>query len=247
MTFEQSTSNTILPEGLRGHWYNAPSFSDRDPWHGVDPATTAVVLVDLINWQVDPRGANLRLLREGGARQQADHLEGRCASTVLPRLARVLESARTAGALVVHARLASRTADGSDIVPALAPYVVQAEAFEGGWGAAVLPSLGPEPDDLSVVKTGSGAFSGSDLDAQLRGRGVTTLVYAGAVTNACVLLSVAAGFDLGYRQYLLTDCTAALSDADQDAAEHFIGAYLAQLTTADEACAALQRVPPGDR
>jgi nicotinamidase-related amidase len=72
--------------------------------------------------------------------------------------------------------------------------------------------------------------------------GIDTLLYAGVVTNACVFLSAASGFDLGYRQYLITDCTAALSDKDQASAERFIGSYIAELVTAEQVLSALDKV-----
>ena len=41
----------------------------------------------------------------------------------------------------------------------------------------------------------------------------------------------------------MTDCTGALSEADQADAERMIAYYLAQLTTTDEALAALRKEP----
>jgi nicotinamidase-related amidase len=111
--------------------------------------------------------------------------------------------------------------------------------IEGSWGSQVLDGL-QEPRDISVVKSASGAYNSSDLDRVLRSLGVRTVLYAGVVTNACVLLTVAAGYDLCYRQYLLADCTAALSDEDQHYAERFMDNYMAQAVTAAEAVQALQ-------
>ena len=148
-------------------------------------------------------------------------------------------AARKAGVQIVHAKLASRHPDYADIVPWLRPYVRDAAAMEGSWGAAVLPELGEEPGDLSVIKTGSGAFGGSDLDFLLRRLGIDTVLYAGVVTNACVMLSVAGGFDLGYRQYLISDCTAALNERDQNDAERFIRFYLAEVVSSADVLRAL--------
>ncbi len=94
---------------------------------------------------------------------------------------------------------------------------------------------------------GSGAFAGSDLDFILKRLGIDTLIYAGVVTNACVMLSVASGFDLGYRQYLATDCTGALCDEDQADAERLMGFYLAQLVTTDDTITALDRLRTAPR
>lgn len=61
-----------------------------------------------------------------------------------------------------------------------------------------------EKGDISLVKYGSGAFA-SELDAVLRNRGVRSIIYAGVLMIACVLLSTAAGFDLGDRQCMVAD------------------------------------------
>ena len=111
--------------------------------------------------------------------------------------------------------------------------------MDGTWETEVLTELGKDPRDLSVVKTGSGAFTGSGLDLLLRRFSISTVLYAYVVTNACVMLTVAAGFDLGYRQYLITDCTGALNGQDQADAERFIGLYLAELVSASETVSAL--------
>jgi nicotinamidase-related amidase len=229
----ENDPSSPLPDQMNARWYNTERFDPNDKWAGFDPASTAIVLVDLVNWQAHPDGANIRALRDAGQVEAVDYLVERCTTVLVPALSRALDAARRSGIRVVHARLASRSADYLDVVPAFQPYLRGAEAQEGSWGCQVLDGL-EEPGDFSVVKSGSGAFNSSDLDGVLRNSGVRTVLYAGVVTSACVLLTVAAGFDLGYRQYLLTDCTAALNDSDQAAAEMFMGTYMAQLTTSDE-------------
>lgn len=229
-----------LPSDMQTRWYNSAQFVPEDPWAGLDPAATALVLVDMINWQAHPQGTSIAALRAAGADGEADHLLRRCESIVLPRLLSVLAAARPAGVAVVHARLASRSPDYTDVVPAFQPYLRGARAMDGAWETEPLEGLW-QPGDLSVVKHGSGAFA-SDLDSVLRNRAVHTVLYAGVLTNACVMLSAAAGFDLGYRQYLLTDCTAALTEDDQRAAERFISMYLAQIVSAESAIDALRAV-----
>jgi hypothetical protein len=53
-------------------------------------------------------------------------------------------------------------------------------------------------------------------------------------------LSVGSGFDLGDRQYLISDCTAALCEKDQVDAERLIHVYLAEVVSAAETLAALE-------
>lgn len=234
MSAETGAATKVLPASMRSHWFNAENYSADSRWHDFDPARTALVLVDVINWQVNPAGATLQSLRDGGAVQEAEYLSQRYAQVMLPRLQKVVRAARVTGVQVVHARLASRHRDYRDIVPALQPYVRAAQAMDGSWQTQVVPELGLDAADFSVIKTGSGAFTGSDLDFLLRRLNITTVLYAGVVTNACVMLSVAAGFDLGYRQYLIADCTGALSERDQLDAERFINFYLAEVVSADE-------------
>jgi len=227
-----------VSQSKSARWYNAEQFHHDRPWHGFDPASTAVVLVDLINWQAHPRGSSLLGLLEVGSNGQYDYITQRCSDLVLPNLAAVLPAARAAGALVVHTRLASVAADYSDAVPAFRPYMELSQAREGTWASEVLDGLGPEPGDLSILKCGSGAFVSSGLDEELRARGIDTVIHAGVVTNACVLLTAGAGFDLGYRQYVIGDATAAMSEEDQQAAERFMDSYIAQVVTSAEVVSA---------
>ena len=223
-----------LPAGLSRHWYNAPDYVPGDPWRSFEPRRVALVLVDLIDWQVDPAGPSIAAMREAGLDEGADHLIRRYTEVIVPNLRILLPAARAAGVQVVHARLASRHEDFGDIVPALRPYVRAAGARAQSAAAAVPVAIGEVPGDLTVFKTGSGAFAGTELDLLLRRLAIDTLLYAGVVTNACVLLSVAAGFDLGYRQYLISDCTGAQTERDQADSERIIGTYLAEIVGAKD-------------
>ncbi|MBN8848658.1 MULTISPECIES: cysteine hydrolase [unclassified Sphingomonas] len=235
-----------LPETQQDHWYNAPQYRADDAWFGVVPERTAVVLIDLIDWQVAPDGPSIQSIRQHSAKR-ADYIVERCERVVLPNVARLVAAARNTKIQIVHARLASRHPAFCDIVPALRPFVRAADARDGSPACAPIPEVCATAADLSIVKTGSGAFAGSDLDFILKRLGIDTLIYAGVVTNACVMLSVASGFDLGYRQYLATDCTGALCDEDQADAERLMGFYLAQLVTTDDTITALDRLRTAPR
>jgi nicotinamidase-related amidase len=73
---------------------------------------------------------------------------------------------------------------------------------------AVHDRVAPEPDDIVVRKTRVGAFSTTDLDQQLRDRGIDTLILAGISTSGVVLSTVRDGADRDYRVYVLEDATA---------------------------------------
>ena len=65
-----------------------------------------------------------------------------------------------------------------------------------------------EEGDIVVLKHHWGAFIGTDLDLQLRRRGVRTVVVAGIATNLGVESTVRSGWELGYDMVVAEDaCT----------------------------------------
>jgi hypothetical protein len=54
------------------------------------------------------------------------------------------------------------------------------------------------------------------------------------------MLTAAPGSDLGYRQFLISDCTAPFNERDENDCERFLGLYVAQLV-----CAARVLAAPG--
>jgi len=74
-------------------------------------------------------------------------------------------------------------------------------------------ALDRRPEDVSVRKTRVGAFTTTDLDRQLRDRGVDTLLLAGISTSGVVLSTVREAMDRDYRIIVLND---ACADPDPD-------------------------------
>jgi nicotinamidase-related amidase len=68
-----------------------------------------------------------------------------------------------------------------------------------------------EPSDLRVTKRQWGAFYGTELDLQLRRRGVTSVVIGGIATNMGVESTARAAHEHGYGVVLVEDATAGLS------------------------------------
>ncbi|MFD7653666.1 cysteine hydrolase family protein [Actinosynnema sp. NPDC059797] len=70
------------------------------------------------------------------------------------------------------------------------------------------PELDAARPDLVFAKRVNSAFHGEvDLDAWLRGRGITDLVLAGIQTNMCVETTARVGGNLGYRVSVVLDAT----------------------------------------
>jgi nicotinamidase-related amidase len=76
--------------------------------------------------------------------------------------------------------------------------------------------LAVERDDIFYACPRASVFYGTSLDADLRARGVSTLVMAGISTTGVVLSSVAWASDADYDIRLVKDCC---YDPDQDAHE----------------------------
>jgi biuret amidohydrolase len=137
------------------------------------------------------------------------------------------------GIAVVFLRVGCAQADFSDMVPAMRDAVRLFGAVDGSTACEVIPEL-LRDGDLTLLKTGSGGFNSSPLDVRLRNMGITHVIYTGVITNACVLLTCAAGFDLGYHGYLVSDATATFDAELQRQSENLIGQFMAKVTTTDD-------------
>lgn len=78
---------------------------------------------------------------------------------------------------------------------------------------AIHERVAPQEGDIIVRKTRVGAFSTTDLEQQLRDRGVDTLILAGISTSGVVLSTLRDAFDRDYALFVLADATA---DRDPD-------------------------------
>lgn len=73
------------------------------------------------------------------------------------------------------------------------------------------------PPATVLDKTRFSAFSGTELHAMLRNRGADTLILTGSETDVCVLSTVLAAVDYGYRCIVVTDAVCSSSDEGHDA------------------------------
>ncbi|MER5851115.1 isochorismatase family protein [Streptomyces sp. NPDC002012] len=80
--------------------------------------------------------------------------------------------------------------------------------------AEIVSELGPREGDIVVTKQQWGAFYGTDLDLQLRRRGVTQVVVTGVATSIGVESTARSAHEHGYHVTVVTD---AVTDMDTDA------------------------------
>jgi nicotinamidase-related amidase len=131
------------------------------------------------------------------------------ADALLARTAGAIATARAAGMRVGYVRVAFSDAD-YDALPAARKGFGAAAGTGRRMNAddpetAVHPAVAPEPGDIVVRKVRVGAFSTTDLGAQLQAAGVDTLVLAGVSTSGVVLSTVRDAADHDYRLYVLED------------------------------------------
>jgi nicotinamidase-related amidase len=90
-----------------------------------------------------------------------------------------------------------------------------------------------EASDLKVTKRQWGAFYGTDLDLQLRRRGVTTVVIGGIATNMGVESTARAAHEHGYAVVLAEDAATTFSAEMHAFAFEHIFPHLGRVAKAD--------------
>ena len=91
-----------------------------------------------------------------------------------------------------------------------------------------------EASDLRVTKRQWGAFYGTDLDLQLRRRGVTTVVIGGIATNMAVESTARAAHEHGYAVVLAEDAATSFSAEMHAFAFEHVFPHLGRVAKADE-------------
>jgi biuret amidohydrolase len=146
----------------------------------LDPASTALVVVDMQNDFCHPEGFYHSIGRP------SEPIRG-----AIPPIVRLLEAARRAGLIIVFTRLV-HDPNQPEITERhrLAPggwASRDRRLLPGSWGADVVDELAPRPSEYVIDKADYSAFYGTNLEAILRRRGVRSLILTGTVTYACVL------------------------------------------------------------
>jgi nicotinamidase-related amidase len=134
---------------------------------------------------------------------------------LIPNAARVLEFARAAGMPVIHIRVGFRpglpeVSMKNPLFAAVKSNPQHQQLFQGPAGD-VHPALGPETDDIVIVKHRVSAFTGTDLAMILRAREIETLVLFGIATSGVVLATLMEACDNDFQVVVVRDCCADLN------------------------------------
>ena len=157
----------------------------------VDPARTALIVVDMQN----------DFVSEGGSLLVPD------AAATIPAIAGLLELARGSGMRVVFSQDTHREGDPEwKIWPE--------HVREGSWGWQIVDALAPREDETVLRKLRYDAFYGTPLDHLLRLWRVGTVVLCGTVANICVHYTAASAALRWYDVVIPRDAISALDPFD---------------------------------
>jgi nicotinamidase-related amidase len=137
---------------------------------------------------------------------------------LLDRVTTAVDDVREHGGQIVWVRVAFEQSD-FDAIPDTSVFAAMTSGerrsalYADAPDSRIHARLEPRPGDIAVRKTRVGAFSTTDLDQQLRARGITSLLLAGLSTSGVVLTTVREAMDRDYRIIVLRD---ACADRDAD-------------------------------
>jgi len=161
----------------------------------LDAATTALVLIDL---------------QQGIVPYAKAPYDG---AAVLANAAPLARAFRAAKSPVVLVKVGF-SADGGDALKSLVDAPNPPGAPPANWTDDT-PELPSQPGDIHILKRQWGAFHGTELDLQLRRRGIRTIVLAGIATAIGVESTARFAWELGYDIVFAEDAT-----SGPDAAMH---------------------------
>jgi nicotinamidase-related amidase len=171
----------------------------------VDPARTAVVMIDMQRDFLEPGGFGETLGNDVSLLSKA-----------IAPAQKLLAAARRLGMLIVHTREGHRP-DLSDAPPAKvergspslrigAPGPMGRILIRGERGHDIIDALAPAHGEPVVDKPGKGAFYATDLQSILQNRRIDNLIVGGVTTEVCVHTTVREANDRGYRCVVAADC-----------------------------------------
>ena len=188
----------------------------------LEPSSTALVVIDLQRGIV--------------AAPAAPH----SSADVVSRAASLVQAMRARGGTVVLVHV-TPSPDARD---ALRP-VTDAPVGAGGWSpppdwSDFVPGLEPKVTDIVITKRQWGAFYGTELDLQLRRRGVDTIVLCGISTTMGVETTARDAFERGYQQVFVEDAMAAREADEHRHTVNSLFPRIGRVRSTDEVLAALK-------
>ena len=112
--------------------------------------------------------------------------------------------------------------------------------YDPSWSEFV-PELKIQPSDFLITKHQWGAFYGTELDLQLRRRGIDTIILCGISTNFGVESTARFAYEYGFNQIFVSDAMAARSKEEHENSLKFIFPRLGLIRTTNEVLQAVNQ------
>ena len=192
----------------------------------ISPDRAALIIIDVQEDFISPAGA------AGSWGMDLSVFEG-----PLRRIEALIAVARAKGVLLVFVRVVTRPETDSTALTLLhqrkgRPPETLAVCRAGSSGAGY-NRIAPQPGDIEIEKVLYSGFVGTDLEAQLRARGIDTLMFVGFTTECCVDCTARDAFHRNFNVFLVTDACAAYEEELHVGALYALSKNCAMLTDSE--------------
>jgi len=156
---------------------------------------------------------------------------------VIQNASKLVNAFSEKGAFIVLVRVS--TMDGKDMVKPKTDLKATGMKYSEGWDNLV-PEISTTKNAHIVTKRQWGAFYGTDLDLQLRRRGIDTIVLGGVSTNIGVDTTAREAYQHGYHQIFVEDAMTALTKEEHDYVCKYIFPRIGKIRTTKEIVSSLK-------
>ena len=158
---------------------------------------------------------------------------------VIKNTAKILKEARknNMSVFLVHV---TPSPDLKDALRPVSETSFQVSGYNPSWSEFV-PELNIQPSDFLITKHQWGAFYGTELDLQLRRRGIDTIIFCGISTNFGVESTARFAYEYGFNQIFVQDAMAARSKEEHEHPLKYIFPRLGLIRKTDEVLQALMK------
>ena len=185
----------------------------------LNASCTALVVVDMQRYFTEPSFPYTDAFEKVSPGICSGYLR-RVRETVIPSIQRLLDLFRQHDCTIVFTTVGSNTNDGSDLPSWLRSLDQLALSTVGSrmWPPVGDPSweidraLTPGPSDIVLSKFSAGAFTKTNLEQELRNRGIENLVITGVATDVCVSTTAREAADRDFRVVVVSDACTTVSE-----------------------------------
>ena len=187
----------------------------------LDPRRTAIVVIDLQKGILGMPGTPIST------------------PVVIANSSRLLTEGRRGGAQPVLVHVGG-SADGADRLHPASDQPMWTTAQPSPDWSDFIPELDQQPGDIVILKRQWGAFYGTDLDLQLRRRGLTTMILCGIATEFGVESTARDAYECGYQLIFAVDAMTGIHAESHANSVECIFPRMGRVRSTEEIVGALQ-------